>query len=543
MKSNRPAMAIIALGAVFFCVDAIANPPCDEPVAIASGLLAGTGENDTDTCVWRGVPYAEAPVDELRWRAPRPAPLWDGVLEAVDFGPRCMQKGIMEALNADPSGRMSEDCLYLNVWRPDRPGKFPVMVWLHGGGYSTGVGSSELYYGGYLAETGGVAVVTINYRLNVFGYFSHPELADEDPNRSTGNYGSLDTVAAIKWVRENIAGFGGDPDNVTIFGESAGGRSVCTMMATPLLRGEFHRAIIESGGCETVATLEEGYDSAEHTAEALGCGADDVDCMRAVPAKKLLDEGSAGMVEGGLLLVPHVDGHLLTASPLEMIRAGDGSNVPFLAGYNRDEFGAAVYLMRNVYYARASRYQKLLEEQLGLPEDEAARLAELYPMSDFDNKPRNAYRQIIVDGFHACPTTLGLSTAAMSQPNVFLYRFDYDLMRGGKYIGAMHSMEIPFVFNTLDHPPVDLLFTNKNLPLARDLAEIIMAYWANFAHNGDPNGPGLPDWPRFNPSAPQIQILDVDTRSAPLDTADRCDFWRDYSRHLPSPLQGLNLPE
>jgi len=235
---------------------------CSEPVETESGRVSGFDDDDTDTCVWLGVPYAAPPVGDLRWRAPRQASAGEEVLEATAYGDKCMQKAeINEMINPSPEEIYSEDCLYLNIWRPTKSGIFPVMVWIHGGGYQSGTGTSRLIQGDRLAEAGEVVVVTINYRVNVFGFFTHPALREEDPDDSVGNYGSLDQVAAIRWVSDNVEGFGGDPGNVTIFGQSAGGRSICSLIATPLTQGLFHKAILESGGCQTSKSLEHGYET------------------------------------------------------------------------------------------------------------------------------------------------------------------------------------------------------------------------------------------------------------------------------------------
>jgi len=518
---------------------------CTEPVETESGLVRGTGDTETATCSWLGIPYAAPPVDELRWAAPQPHPFWSGIREATEYGAICMQKGgiITDFLNAVPDREVSEDCLFLNIWRPAKSGKFPVMVWLHGGGYTTGTGNSELYKGDRLARDGEVVVVTINYRLNVFGYFAHPALRDEDPNGSTGSYGSLDQVAAIRWVHENIEGFGGAPKNITVFGQSAGGRSVCTMVATPLTRGMFHRAILESGGCETSAPLEKGYKQARQIAASLDCDYNDINCLREVPAETLLEKGSQGMLEAGLVMVPHHDGYLLTDYPLAMIRSGNFNRVPFMGGYTKDEYRIAVLLMPRVFFGRPSKYEKILARSLGLPDEEAMRLAGLYPLSKYDNKPRDAYGQIIVDSFHGCPTTTGLSAAAERNPDVYLYRFDYDGMRLGGLIGTFHAMEIPFIFNSLDRNPVDFMYNKKNMEEAKALSRIIQGYWVNFAKTGDPNGPDLPHWPRLNAEEKKFQVLDVNTRTNVLDTADQCSFWEDYSKYLALPFESMHLEE
>jgi para-nitrobenzyl esterase len=527
---------LIMLSVACLAGEAWSDDFCTEPVMTSSGLVRGMSESETSTCVWRGIPYAAPPVGEHRWKSPEPHPGWSGVRDATEFGNRCMQKGIFTLEVQMAEEGMSEDCLYLNIWRPAKSGLFPVMVWIHGGGYYGGAANTGMYLGDRLAEAGEVVVVSMNYRLNIFGFFALPALREEDPNRATGGQGSLDQVAALKWVHENIAGFGGDPDNVTIFGESAGGMAICTMLATPLTRGLFQRAILESGGCEQSRALEPGYKSAMETASKLGCDPDDLKCLRELSARKVLEKGSGGMPS--MDAMPHHDGYLLTDTPLAMIRSGDYNKVPFMAGHNRDEFGKALKLIPGFYFTRPARYEKKLINAFKLSAEEAKRLVELYPLSEFNNRPVEAYgRMLGVDAALACPTYQGLSAAAEQQPDAYFYRFDYDDFKYGKYMGAAHCMEVPFIFNTMDRLPMNQLFKEKHIAEARELQKIIQGYWVNFAHTGDPNkGPGtkglaaLPHWPRFEPDSQKIQVLDINTRTEPADSlAERCAFWQDYT--------------
>ena len=498
--------------------NAMAMSFCEDPVETTVGKVRGAQETKTATCGWRGIPYAAPPVGELRFRSPQPAPAWEGVLDANTFGDRCMQKGIMDL--ADPPGE-SEDCLYLNVWRPAKSGRFPVMVWIHGGGYTGGSGN---LLGDRLSQAGDVVVVSINYRLNIFGFLAHPELRKADPHNATGGQGSLDQVAALKWVQENIENFGGDKNNVTIFGESAGGWSVCTMLATPLARGLFHRAILESGGCEISRDLEEGYTFTREVAAALGCEFDDVQCLRALSAEELLAKSPQGVM--GVDYIPHHDGYLLTDTPLSMIRAGDFNNVPFLAGSNRDEFGRMESLKPRLYYSMPSGYKKRVISEYDFSEEEAQNLVELYPLDQFGGRPVNAFVQMHADRGLACSTYRGLLAASERQPSVYLYRFDYDDQRFGKIMGSFHGLEISFVFGTLSDIFGVKLFNNRNIGPARELSRIVQGYWVNFARNGDPNGPGLPEWPAFSPGSQKLQVLDVHTRTESAQLfAERCDFW------------------
>lgn len=535
---KREFIAVCFLCSMMICAAAIADI-CTDPVETVSGLVSGISETETDACVWRGIPFAAPPVGELRWASPRPHPKWDGVRPAIEYGHRCMQKGIFK-LEVKASGdKMSEDCLYLNVWRPKKSGVFPVMLWIHGGGYYGGAGNTPWYFGDRLAEAGDLVVVTINYRCNVFGFFAHPALRDEDQFKATGGQGSLDQVAAIKWTHENIAGFGGDPDNITVFGESAGGFSVCTMLATPLTKGKFHRAILESGGCDVSAELDDGYETAAKIAKTLGCAPDDIKCLRDLPAKTVLEKGSDGM-GSGIGFVPHHDDYLLTGSPLSMIRSGNYNQMPFMAGSNRDEFAKALKLMPRFYHTRPSKYEEKLNSTFGFSKEEAKRLVELYPLSDYNNRPVEAYgRMFGADMSLACPTYSGLSAAAGQQPDTFLYRFEYDGYKYGKYMGSAHAMEIPFIFDSLDRMPANLFYNDKNMDEARELSGTIQGYWINFARTGDPNGPGLPEWPRFDNESQSAQILDTHTRSEPSGFADKCAFWDEFSKNHPDAFESM----
>jgi para-nitrobenzyl esterase len=507
------------------------DPFCSAPVKTESGMVKGLAESDLKTCVWRGIPYAAPPVGELRWRAPQPAKLWEGVRDGSVWGARCTGLGgrFVKHFDADPSGKMSEDCLYLNIWRPKKEGKLPVMVWLHGGGYAFGTGNSPAYWGDRLAESGDVLVVTINYRLNFFGVFALPALREEDPNKSTGSYCSLDQVAALKWVKNNIAAFGGDPENVTIFGESAGGASVCTLMASPLASGLFQRAIIESGLCKVGWPLDEAeYKRGKMFAEKLGCQPDDLVCLRKVPAEKFLK----GLVPAMSMFMPHQDGYFLNATAIDILRSGNFNKVPLLAGFNHDEFNIMVKL-RNLKLERvkSSEYENNLAGLLNISKEDASELAKIYPLSAYDNEVIRAYGQMPSDIGIICSTYRGLEAAANHQVDAYLYRFDFHDFPFGKWIGASHVMEIPFVFDSFDRF-LTLLYSKKNLGKAKPLSKIMMAYWTNFAKTGNPNAPGLPEWPRFDPNNQKLIVLDEQVRVEPAGLADRCKFWEEHRSRL-----------
>ncbi len=504
---------------------------CEEPVATAAGLVKGVAETGTATCSWKGIPFAAPPVGELRWKAPQPAPAWPGVREAKADSAMCLQAGMMVRANGRKDHNYSEDCLYLNVWRPRKSGSFPVMVWIHGGGYTGGTGASPMYGGDRLAEKGDLVIVTINYRLNAFGFLATAQLAKEDPHGSAGSYGSLDQVAALQWVHDNIANFGGNPNQVTIFGESAGGWSVCTMLATPLARGLFQGAILESGGCEASHTLERGFQDGRAAAKKLGCAEDDLACLRSKPAAEVLKKvGKTGATEYPFM--PHEDGYLLSGTPLSMIRAGHFNNVPLIAGSNRNEVPKVMAVVKpSTFHARPSQYGKKVHQWVEI--EDAAPLLALYPLSQYQ-KPRYGYAQMFSDRALICPTYAGLTAVAKQQPQTFYYRFDFDGFRWGKTLGAFHAMELPLVFNTLDRSPYSILYKKpEQRGPAQALCKIIQGYWINFAKTGDPNGPGLPEWPRYA-SGDKVQVLNTAVTTEPANLQDRAQFWADYNRTHPS---------
>jgi len=501
-----------------------ADDLCSTPVTTRTGQVSGMADMASKTCAWLGMPYAAPPVGENRWRAPQPAVPWSGVRETKAFGQRCMQSG-------GPMESMSEDCLTLNIWRPDKPGKFPVMIFIHGGAYVVGWSKDDL--GGKLAEFGDVIVITFDYRLGAFGFLATPALREEDPDKSAGSYGSLDQIAALKWVHDNIANFGGDPSNITIFGQSAGGWSVCTLLASPLAKGLFSRAIIESGGCESTETLDQGYATGAIVAKKVGCKVDDLKCLRAVPAEKLVVSGADDIFKKGFVFFPHEDGHLLTGTPLSIIRSGNFNKVPLLAGSNKEEINAVVKAVRPwLYYALPFQYESRIIRNLNVTRDEAKNVEQAYPLTKYNNRPGEAFGYILTDMLLACPTYFGLESFAGQAVPAYYYRFDYRGMENGSVVGAMHTMEVPLVFNSFGEGSK---FKTNNIEQTRELSRIIQGYWTNFAKTGNPNGPNLPVWPRFEPNHQAVQILDTQVRTEQSDSRPRCAPWDGYPQtHTPA---------
>ncbi len=503
-RARRPpatkALLPFVLGAGLFvsCATEPEPVPVTTKVPIASGEIQGEKlDGEPAVHVYRGIPYAAPPVGDLRWRPPRPAESWDGVRPATEFGPMCPQAKF-EGFYGIPDLPKSEDCLTLNVWTAAATveERRPVMVWIHGGGFTVGSGRLELYDGVTLARDGAV-VVTVNYRLNVFGFLAHPALSAESEHDSSSHYGILDQIAALEWVRDNIASFGGDPERVTIFGESAGSMSVSLLTVTPLARGLFHRAIGQSGAAlMPVERLRgdgvRGLSSeaiGEHFAEALGVGdaEDVVAAMRAKPAGEVLDVFLSNPMYSAFWSFAPVDGWVLPAQPREILERGEQADVPVLIGTNADEGSALVDYFFPASRSSLAGYGEALSNLYG---DSADVFRELYPAAD-DDAAREALAELLADDFFTFPTWVwGHGMASVASP-VFVYRFTRaPVLEDGKY-GAFHAAEIPYVFGTV-WPGAEWTEDDERLATA------MRATWLRFALTGDPNGDGpLPEWPAY----------------------------------------------
>jgi len=499
---------------------------CEKPVHTEFGPVSGTCSERGEACVWKGIPYAAPPVGELRFKAPEdPAP-WEEPLRADRFGPVCCQRITKAQLNPLKTGLFTgrEDCLYLNVWKPRKEGTFPVMVWIHGGTLLTGSGSVPLYWGDRLAAEKNVVVVTINYRLGAMGFLAHKKLAEEDPHGSAGNYGILDQVKALKWVKNNIENFGGDPKNVTIFGESAGGWSVCALLASPLARGLFDRAIMQSGACDSAASMEEGFKYGRKLAQEFYCEPDNVpECLREQSPQAIYNKIPWDETGGKSPFKIHMDGYFLDEQPIEKIKKGDYNKVPFIAGSNRDEFSPLRYMkLSRLLFMN----EKEVEEKLRERYDEKAvqKISELYPADEY-RKPVDMLNAVLGDERLRCEPYRAGTAMAPTNPEVYLYRFDYDNLRTEK-LGAFHGLELPFVFGNFDTPPMKYAFKKKHLKAAEPLSEKMRTYWTNFARSGDPNGKGLPEWPTFDGNAGQFLVLDEEISTSSFGDDSKCEFWR-----------------
>jgi para-nitrobenzyl esterase len=471
---------------------------------VDTGTIAGKTEGPVHAFL--GIPYAAPPVGELRWKPPAPATKWSGVRKAVDFGARCMQGPIYsDMVFRDPGP--SEDCLNLNVWTPAQAAagkKLPVMVWIYGGGFQAGSTSEPRQDGQFLAQRG-VVVVSMNYRLGIFGFFALPELAAESGRDSAGNYGLMDQAAALAWVHRNIAAFGGDPDNVTIFGESAGASSVSALMASPVAAGLFLKAIGESGSAIAKATApmktlaqREASDATFATASLASASLKD---LRAMPAQKVLD-AALKKDDAELRFSPSVDGYFLPESAAAIFAARKQNQVNLLAGWNHDE----EFLGKGAPAIPTPEQLLRADAEKEFP-GEVEQFIRLYGTAS-PTEAKRSLDDFLSDNPRGWAMWKWLeSAAAEGKKPVYRYRFDRSLpsVTDPAGLGAYHSGEIEYVFGALDSK-AGIPWTTED----RALSELMQKYWTNFARNGDPNGEGLPVWPVYRAAEDwPVMYLDV----------------------------------
>jgi len=531
MRALRTLLLIWFAAAFCFSSAAAAEVDCDDPVETRSGPVQGMSETGADACVWKGIPFAAAPVGELRWKPPAPVPAWPEPREATQFGSACMQPS---ASFLPGEGEMSEDCLFLNIWRPVKSGRFPVMFWIHGGAHLTGSGSGSSSWGDRMAARHDVVIVTINYRLGPFGFLSIPGPEGDEKNGGSGSSGLLDIIEALHWVKANISNFGGDPDNLTVFGVSAGGRLVCDLVGSPLAEGLFHKAIIQSGGCDTVLTPDRSRRIGEEFAALLGCEAPSTyDCMMDKSADEILeamdkDPEIANWPRTGVFkFLPVVDGRVLKETPIQAIRAGRHNNAALMIGTNRDEYKlfATIFIPGARLMPRPLLDKKT--EYRFLPGHEAMEeYMDLYPSRSY-RRPADATIDAITDAWYGCKCFDAAGASARRQPATYYYRFDYDGGRFPHALGAAHGMESIFVFGSLDRGIGGLIYNERQRQKAEPLVEIMMGYWTNFARTDDPNGPGLPEWPAYTVEEKQRMHLDLPARAMPADNVEKCEFWKE----------------
>ncbi|MEX2373590.1 MAG: carboxylesterase/lipase family protein [Dehalococcoidia bacterium] len=506
-----------------------------QPVEVTTSLGALRGAREDGLAVFRGIPFAAPPTGDRRFRAPAPHEGWQGVRDATTFGHAAPQPPRQQAASmfagAFSAGDLdaSEDCLNLNVWTPGADGaKRPVMVWIHGGGFRTGTGASPMYDGRTLATRGDVVVVTVNYRLGPVGFLYAEALGG-------ANFGVLDQVAALLWVQREIAEFGGDPDNVTIFGESAGGKSVETLLATPAADGLFKRAIVQSTYDPPMA-LEQAKEAAAGYLNALGLAKADPERLRALPLEDLIGAqvrlteaamaaGTAGVLGGGASFNPVVDGDVLPQHPLEALAGGASSAVPLLIGTNLDEarlFGAMAPGVADMDDATLlARLASTLPEG---DEQRARDMAEAYRAArekrDERATPADVWFAIQSDRMFRGHSVQVAEAHARHQPATYMYLFTHPTPLFEGALGACHALEIPFVFGT-HHGDLSPL-TGKGAAVDT-LATAMQDAWLAFARSGDPNHKGLPVWPRFDANRRATMVLGAqqDVAYGPLEAERR----------------------
>ena len=487
-------------------------------VQTANGTVEGRGTQPSGVRIFRGIPFAQPPTGDLRWREPQPVKPWQGVRQALDFGPRCMQARIFDDMIFRSNG-VSEDCLYLNVWTPAKSARerLPVLVYFYGGGFVSGDGSEPRYDGESMAAKG-IVVLTVNYRLGVFGFMSHPELTKESPHNASGNYGLLDQNAALQWVQRNIANFGGDPKRVTIAGESAGSVSVSAQMVSPLSKNLIAGAIGESGAITgTLPAVPRAKAEEQGSKFAAGLGVQSLAALRAFPSQQILDEASKGGWASVGRFPLTIDGYFLSSEPAEIYATGKQAHVPLLAGWNSEEvgwnalLGSAQPTLENYKNAVAKLYPSRADEVL-----------KLYPATTTE-EVMQAAADLASDRFISYSTWKWADLHAKTS-NAWVYRYLYARPRPAMKTGntppargASHSAEIEYALGNLGSNEV-YAWTPDDYKVSTAMQN----YFANFIKKGNPNGAGLPDWPAL--STGKLMRLDVESRAETDSTRARYLF-------------------
>ncbi len=517
------------IGLVLFCLDALcvglsaaqkgedkalASSTERPTVQVTGGEVRGVVKDGIAS--FKGIPFAAPPVGELRWRAPQPVKPWEGVREADQFGPPPMQMAFATLMYG---AKPSEDCLHINVWTAAKEAdeRRPVMVWIYGGAFNGGGAGDAMFDGTHLAKKG-VVLVTFNYRIGVFGFLAHPELSAES-GQGSGCYGIQDQIAALRWVKENIAQFGGDPSRVTIFGQSAGGISVAILAQSPPAKGLFHRAISQSGG--SMAPVKTAADQAnvllpslalaEQTGKAFlaDLGATDIQAARALSA----DAVQRGKVKS--LPWPVADGTTILADdPLDLYERGQFNDTPILVGTNSDDaiFGSKL---------TPAAFESSVREGYPLAAEE---ILAAYPHATKEQATRSS-RDMARDVLFAWPTWAWAKMQSQhGKGKAFLYYFDY----GPKPGEAGHGAEVRYVFGNLG----GVLFRTAKTLANRAMSDTIMSYWVNFAANGSPNGPGLPPWPAFDDQTMSAMVFAKTLQAGPTPNLEKLKAFDVYYARL-----------
>jgi para-nitrobenzyl esterase len=499
----------LILPLILLCACAMAQTAF-KVVKTDAGQISGSVNGDGSVNIFKGIPFAAPPVGDLRWKAPQPVTPWTDVKACTEFAKSPVQGkpnefGVYTREFLIKDEPLSEDCLYLNVWTGAKAPteKRPVIVWIYGGGFVSGGTNVPIYDGEALAKKG-VILVSVPYRVGIFGFFAHPELTKESPNHTSGNYGLLDLVAALKWVQKNISAFGGDPNNVTIAGQSAGSMNVNYLVASPLGKGLFQRAIAESGahmlpGPGSGTSLAQAEKSGVEAAKVLNTNS--LAGLRKLSAYDLLKQNN---------FRPIIDGYFLQQAPPEIFAANKENQVPLLTGWNEDD--AFVGKLKN-----AADYKAGMQKRYG---DKAAEVLKLYPAgtdAEAETSQIRISRDMIFGVQNYCWVNV---QSAKNKAKVYLYRFTRRVpaTEDFKRYGAFHTGEVAYVFN-------DLKFLNRPFePVDQQLADTMSSYWVNFAKNGNPNGNGLPEWPAYNTTGNKVMILGEKPAATSLPDKAALDF-------------------
>jgi para-nitrobenzyl esterase len=485
-----------------------------DPVPVDGGLIAGIWRANASVRAYLGIPYAAPPLAELRWKAPQPVVPWTGIRAAHQIGPQPMQRHQrQDSLRYETYGdqEQSEDCLTMNVWAPsvEPRAKLPVIVWIYGGAYQRGSSGNATFDGTNLAQRG-VVVVSFNYRVGILGFLAHPELTAESQHSASGNYGLLDQIAALEWIKRNIGKFGGDPDNITIFGQSAGAGSVSMLMASPLSQGLFHRAIACSFGyLKTVKPLAVAEAAGAEFAQQMD--ARSISELRQVPAEQIVGSRVAAW--------PIVDGYFLPESPDAIYRAGREAAVPLITGWNADEGTKFPVTPTKAGFVASVR------EVFGEDADE---VLSLFPV-ETDEDAVTASLEMRRDELFATAAFRMAQVHASNGKPVFLYHFTrrspfyaaqkFCEIEPASRFGAYHGAEVPYIFGTLDI--LDRHFEDVD----RQLSTLLQSYWINFARSGNPNGPGLPEWPVYPGGRDQVLHIGDQTEVGSVPRIERLELF------------------
>ena len=499
-----------------------------DPVRVEQGQLSGSSGKNPDVRIYRGIPFAAPPVGDLRWKAPKSPASWQGVRAATAYSDDCWQTAYPAGVYQSTLRSISEDCLYLNIWTaaPSAKDPLPVMVWIHGGGFTRGAGTAAAYDGEILAHKG-VVVVTINYRLGAFGFLAHPALTAESEHHASGNYGLLDQIAALQWVKKNIAAFGGDPGRVTIFGESAGSWAVNALMASPLAKGLFQRAIGESGGqFAPMPSLAEAEKAGEKTAARftasmpVGSRPEDIlKTLRAVSAQDLLKATDSDLARA------IVDGFVLPQSVSEIFAQGKQNDVPLLLGSNADE---GTSLVPQAVAMKAAAFTVGVHSRYGNLADS---FLKLYPADSDEQAVKSFYSAYRDQTFGwEMRTWARMQTRTGHHPTYLYYFTRIPAGPIGQRLGAFHALEIAYVFGNFPWP-----FSWNEAD--HKLSDAITSYWANFAKTGDPNGEGLPKWPAYASESDQALELGENIAVRSQTNKAGLDFFDGYFQSLKTPQQ------